>query len=107
MQALTLLSNAGRVDMRRVLVLRTVSNLRPQAPGSTAAASLKDMASGNYSAYMRARSGENGGRQSGARYGGALVRARSDDSALIDRVASLFRGAALLHSGFVPYVRWH
>ena len=54
LQALTFLSQAGRVDLRRVLVLRTVSNYDRQAPGSTAAASLKDMAAYNYSAYMPA-----------------------------------------------------
>jgi purine nucleoside permease len=54
MQALTFLSQAGRVDLRRVLVLRTVSNYDRQAPGSTAASSLKDMATYNYSAYMPA-----------------------------------------------------
>jgi purine nucleoside permease len=54
LQALTFLNQAGRVDLRRVLVLRTVSNYDQQAPGSTAAASLKDMAAYNYSAYMPA-----------------------------------------------------
>ena len=34
MQALTFLSQAGRVDLQRVLVLRTVSNLRPRSSGS-------------------------------------------------------------------------
>ena len=54
MQALTFLSNAGRVDLRRVLVLRTVSNYDREAPGSTAAESLKGLVTGNYSAYMPA-----------------------------------------------------
>jgi purine nucleoside permease len=54
MQALTFLSQAGRVDLQRVLVLRTVSNYDREAPGTTAAESLKSMASGNYSAYMPA-----------------------------------------------------
>jgi purine nucleoside permease len=54
LQALTLLNNAGRVDIRRVLVLRTVSNYDRQAPGSTAAASLNDMTGYNYSAYLPA-----------------------------------------------------
>jgi purine nucleoside permease len=54
LQALTFLSQAGRVDLRRVLVLRTVSNFDRQAPGSTAASSLKDMVTNNYSAYMPA-----------------------------------------------------
>jgi purine nucleoside permease len=54
MQALTFLSNAGRVDLQRVLVLRTVSNYDREAPGSTAAESLKGLVMGNYSAYMPA-----------------------------------------------------
>jgi purine nucleoside permease len=54
LQALTFLSQAGRVDLQRVLVLRTVSNYDREAPGTTASDSLKAMASGNYSAYMPA-----------------------------------------------------
>jgi purine nucleoside permease len=54
MQALTFLSNAGRVDLQRVLVLRTVSNYDREAPGVSAAESLQEMVSGNYSAYMPA-----------------------------------------------------
>ena len=54
MQALTFLSQAGRVDLQRVLVLRTVSNYDREPPGTTASDSLKAMASGNYSAYMPA-----------------------------------------------------
>jgi purine nucleoside permease len=53
MQALTFLSQAGRVDLQRVLVLRTVSNYDREAPGGSAAESLQQMASGNYSAYMQ------------------------------------------------------
>jgi len=52
MQSLRLLGQAGRIDLKRVLVLRTVSNFDRQPPGVSAAASLKDLASGNYSAYM-------------------------------------------------------
>lgn len=52
MQALTLLSHAGRVDLQRVLVLRTVSNYDREPPGVSVAESLKEMVSGNYSAYM-------------------------------------------------------
>lgn len=52
LQALTFLSQAGRVDLRRVLVLRTISNYDQQAPNETAEHSLKQMATGNYSAYM-------------------------------------------------------
>jgi purine nucleoside permease len=52
MQALTFLSHAGRVDLQRVLVLRTVSNYDRQPPGTSAADSLQEMVSGNYSAYL-------------------------------------------------------
>ena len=38
----------------RILVLRTVSNYDREAPGVTAAESLQEMVSGNYSAYMPA-----------------------------------------------------
>src|SRR5208282_1673924 len=54
LQALTFLKQAGRVDLQRVLVLRTVSNYDREPPGATAADSLKTMVSGNYSAYMPA-----------------------------------------------------
>jgi purine nucleoside permease len=54
MQALTFLSQAGRVDLQRVLVLRAVSNYDREAPGISAADSLRALASGNYSAYMPA-----------------------------------------------------
>jgi len=52
LQALTFLSRAGRVDLERVLVLRTVSNYDREPPGVPVAESLKEMVSGNYSAYM-------------------------------------------------------
>jgi len=54
MQALTFLSQAGRVDLERVLVLRTVSNYDREAPGVPVAESLQEMVSGNYSAYIPA-----------------------------------------------------
>ncbi len=54
MQALTFLSQAGRVDLQRVLVLRTVSNYDREPPGTSVADSLKSMVSGNYSAYFPA-----------------------------------------------------
>jgi purine nucleoside permease len=54
LQALTFLSHAGRVDLQRVLVLRTVSNYDREAPGTEPAASLKSMVFGNYSAYVPA-----------------------------------------------------
>jgi purine nucleoside permease len=54
LQALTFLNQAGRVDLQRVLVLRTVSNYDREPIAGDAATSLKEMASGNYSAYMPA-----------------------------------------------------
>lgn len=54
LQALTFLSQAGRVDLQRVLVLRTVSNYDREPPGMAVAESLKEMISGNYSAYLPA-----------------------------------------------------
>jgi purine nucleoside permease len=54
MQALTFLSQAGRANLQRVLVLRTVSNYDSEPPGTAAADSLKTMVSGNYSAYFPA-----------------------------------------------------
>ena len=54
MQALTFLSRAGRVDLQRVLVLRTVSNYDREPSGTAVADSLKEMVSGNYSAYLPA-----------------------------------------------------
>jgi purine nucleoside permease len=54
LQALTFLARAGRVDFRRVLVLRTVSNYDREPPGMSVADSLGTMVSGNYSAYFPA-----------------------------------------------------
>src|SRR6266404_1768518 len=54
LQALTFLDHAGRVDLKRVLVLRTVSNYDREAPGSTPAESLKSMVGGKYAAYLPA-----------------------------------------------------
>jgi purine nucleoside permease len=54
LQSLTFLSQAGRVDLQRVLVLRTVSNYDREPPGTTVADSLKTIVSGNYSAYFPA-----------------------------------------------------
>jgi purine nucleoside permease len=54
LQALTFLDHAGFVDLKRVLVLRTVSNFDREAPGTSAAESLKWMVFGNYSAYLPA-----------------------------------------------------
>jgi purine nucleoside permease len=52
LQALTFLNQAGRVDLNRVLVLRTVSNYDREAPGTTPAESLKIMNTGKYEAYL-------------------------------------------------------
>jgi purine nucleoside permease len=52
LQSLTFLDRAGRADLRRVLVLRTVSNYDRQPPGGSAAADLKDFSAGRYSAYI-------------------------------------------------------
>ncbi|HVA94496.1 MAG TPA: purine nucleoside permease [Candidatus Dormibacteraeota bacterium] len=54
MQALTFLNHAGRVDLKRVLVLRTVSNFDRQAPGTTAAESLKSLFNRKYSGIIPA-----------------------------------------------------
>jgi purine nucleoside permease len=54
LQALTFLSAAARVDLNRVLVLRTVSNYDREGPGSTAAESLKALVKRAYAAYMPA-----------------------------------------------------
>jgi purine nucleoside permease len=54
MQSLTFLAKAGKVDLDRVLVLRTVSNFDMQWPGATAAESLQTMTFGAYSAYLPA-----------------------------------------------------
>jgi purine nucleoside permease len=51
LQALTFLDQAGRADLKRVLVLRTVSNYDREAPGSTPAKDLQDNVTGRkYSA---------------------------------------------------------
>lgn len=52
MQSLTWLAKAGKVDIKRVLVLRTASNYDQQRPGKTAAESLAETKISQYSAYM-------------------------------------------------------
>ena len=52
MQSLTNLSRAGKVDLRRVMVLRTASNFDQPPPGMTAAQNLAEENSGLYSAYI-------------------------------------------------------
>jgi purine nucleoside permease len=52
LQSLTFLANAGRVDLNRVMVLRTVSNYDRQPRGMTAAESLATQRIGKYSGYL-------------------------------------------------------
>lgn len=52
LQSLTFLDHAGKVDLHRVLVLRTVSNYDQQAVGLTATESLAEQKVGKYGAYL-------------------------------------------------------
>jgi purine nucleoside permease len=52
LQSLTTLARAGRVDLDRVMVLRTVSNYDRQPKGLTAAESLASQRVGAYAAYL-------------------------------------------------------
>jgi purine nucleoside permease len=54
LQSLTFLAKAGRVDLSRVLVLRTASDFDQQRPGMTAAESLDQTKIGRYTAYLPA-----------------------------------------------------
>jgi purine nucleoside permease len=54
LQALAFLNEAHRVDLQRVLVLRTISNYDREAPGVSVSDSLKALSAGNYSAYLPA-----------------------------------------------------
>ena len=54
LQSLTFLANVGRVDRRRVLVLRTASNFDQQRDGITAPESLAETRIGSYVAYLPA-----------------------------------------------------
>ncbi len=54
MQSLTFLSKSGRVDLNRVLVLRTCSDFDQQHPGQTAAESLAQNRAGRYTGFMPA-----------------------------------------------------
>jgi purine nucleoside permease len=54
LQSLTFLARAGRVDLNRVLVLRTASDYDQQRPGLTAAESLAQTKIGKYTAYLPA-----------------------------------------------------
>jgi len=52
LQALTFLAKAGRVDLNRVMVLRTASNFDMQPDGMSAAQSLAEEKEGTYSAFL-------------------------------------------------------
>jgi purine nucleoside permease len=52
LQSLTFLAHAGKVDLQRVLVLRTISNYDQQPIGLTAAESLAEQKAGKYGAYL-------------------------------------------------------
>ena len=52
MQSLTFLGHAGRVDLKRVLLLRTVSNYDREPPGSTPVETLASMAGGHFPAFL-------------------------------------------------------
>jgi len=54
LQSLTWLARAGKVDIHRVLVLRTASNFDQQREGITAAESLAETKVSHYSAYLPA-----------------------------------------------------
>lgn len=54
LQSLTFLSHAGKVDLKRVLVLRTVSNFDQPPRGLTPAESLAEQKIGRYGAYLPA-----------------------------------------------------
>src|SRR5215472_9973580 len=54
LQSLTWLARAGKVDIHRVLVLRTASNFDQQRPGITAEESLAETKVTKYSAYLPA-----------------------------------------------------
>jgi len=54
MQSLTFLARAGKVDLRRVLVLRTASNYDVPKAGQTAAESLAQTHLGHYTAFLPA-----------------------------------------------------
>ena len=52
LQSLSFLAHAGKVDLHRVLVLRTVSNYDQQPVGLTASESLAEQKVGKYGAYL-------------------------------------------------------
>jgi len=54
LQSLTFLAHAGKVDLKRVLILRTVSNYDQPPRGLTAIESLAEQKVGKYGAYLPA-----------------------------------------------------
>ena len=54
LQALTFLDQAGRADLKRVLVLRTASNYYLEPPGTTPAEGLKNLMGRNYAGMTAA-----------------------------------------------------
>jgi purine nucleoside permease len=54
LQSLTFLARAGRVDINRVMVLRTASDFDQQRPGQTAAESLAQNKIGKYTGFLPA-----------------------------------------------------
>ncbi|HWC97593.1 MAG TPA: purine nucleoside permease [Candidatus Sulfopaludibacter sp.] len=54
LQSLTYLSHAGKVDLNRVMVLRTASDFDQPPPGKTAAESLAQTKIGKYTGYLPA-----------------------------------------------------
>jgi purine nucleoside permease len=52
LQSLEFLAQAGRVDLKRVMVLRTVSNFDRQPRGMSASESLARQRIGAYAAYL-------------------------------------------------------
>jgi len=54
LQSLTFLARAGRVDVNRVMVLRTASDFDQQRPGQTAAESLAQNKIGKYTGFLPA-----------------------------------------------------
>lgn len=55
LQSLTFLGNAEKIDLNRVLILRTASNYTMQYPGVSASESLRQKVKGKgYSAYIPA-----------------------------------------------------
>jgi purine nucleoside permease len=52
LQSLTSLGHSGKVDINRILVLRTISNYDQQRPGISASESLTEQKIGKYGAYV-------------------------------------------------------